>query len=402
MAELEPREVQCVYFNAWKVDYITDPLIAMVSTIDKLEFKDAVAQDAYRKHLASVKKIAGWVAKRGVIAVTKALTAGALDLEEQTKRAFADFTDETIDGIVDAFSQEVDLLEKFRKELERAVRNIEQSGKHKTLVIFVDELDRCRPSFAIELLERIKHLFDVPNILFVLSIDKQQLEASTAAVYGQGINAVEYLRRFIDLDFVIPNPETKKYTASLIRRFKLDPYLESKKNFGHLHDEELLVEMLALFGDAFNLSLRARERCLTRLQLVMDQISPETPWEPIWVAFLLILRTKEKSLFDEIVSGNASATNVMDELTKKIGDQKTHLTGWDSVLYAFLFAVDKDRKRVERELERLVDKASQDDASEALKDYTDRVLEIHKQVRGSYRNLLSIAGKIDLAVSSKG
>lgn len=67
-------------------------------------------------------------------------------------------------------------------------------------MFFIDELDRCRPTFAIELLERIKHLFDIQNIVFVLSIDKEQLEASTAAAYGSAINAPEYLRRFIDLE----------------------------------------------------------------------------------------------------------------------------------------------------------------------------------------------------------
>ena len=96
--------------------------------------------------------------------------------------------------------------------LKDAVQAIGEGEPQRPLVFFIDELDRCRPSFAIELLERVKHLFDVKNIVFVLSIDKKQLEAITAAVYGERIDALEYLRRFIDLDFYLPLPHTKDYT----------------------------------------------------------------------------------------------------------------------------------------------------------------------------------------------
>ena len=91
--------------------------------------------------------------------------------------------------------------EYFSSLLEKAVGAIQPEDSSKPLLFFIDELDRCRPTFAIEMLERIKHLFDVKNMVFVLSIDKKQLEAITAAVYGERIDASEYLRRFIDLVF---------------------------------------------------------------------------------------------------------------------------------------------------------------------------------------------------------
>jgi hypothetical protein len=126
--------------------------------------------------------------------------------------------------------RESELLEKFRAELTAAVAQLPVAGKEPKLVVFIDELDRCRPNFAIELLERIKHLFDIPNIIFVLSIDKQQLEASTAAVYGAAINAAEYLRRFIDLEYGIPAANSKRYTENLIKRFDLDPVFAERKD----------------------------------------------------------------------------------------------------------------------------------------------------------------------------
>jgi hypothetical protein len=187
MADLQSKEFQCTYFNAWKVDYVTDPLVALVSSIDRIDLGTKEAGSKFKSHLKTVKKVTTLVAKRGLMAATKALTLGALDIEGEYEAAASELASDTVGDIVDAFNHESELLEKFRAELEAAVTQLPAASKEPNLVFFIDELDRCRPTFAIELLERIKHLFDIPNIIFVLSIDKQQLEASTAAVYGSAI-----------------------------------------------------------------------------------------------------------------------------------------------------------------------------------------------------------------------
>ena len=218
-ATLGQANVQCVYFNAWKVDYVADPLVALVSAIDELKVQVVGAGASFRAHMGRVKRVTTAVAKRGVVAAVKAATLGALDLEEEVEAIAAEATGEVAGDLVDAFQKEKASLEQFRRELEKAVAQLGEAGKAKTLVFLVDELDRCRPSFAIEMLERIKHLFDVQNIVFVLSIDKSQLEASTAAVYGEKINAREYLRRFIDLEFGLPPIGSRGHTKTLrVRR----------------------------------------------------------------------------------------------------------------------------------------------------------------------------------------
>ena len=203
-AKLALEKFQCVYFNAWQVDYVTDPLVALVSALDEIHLPDSTAESAFRGHLKIAKKITSAVAKRAVVVGVKAATLGILDIEEDLEKMAADAAGEMAGNLVDAFQKEKQSLEKFRVEVEKAVEQLKTAGKKETLVFFVDELDRCRPTFAIEMLDRIKHLFDVPNIIFVLSIDKSQLEASTAAVYGEKINAPEYLRRFIDIEYALP------------------------------------------------------------------------------------------------------------------------------------------------------------------------------------------------------
>ena len=126
-----------------------------------------------------------------------------------TEKALADLVADTIDDAVDAYTAEKSLLEQFHKSLTDTIEKLNAEGKKPQLIVFVDEVDRCRPTFAVELLERIKHLFNVPNAIFVLSLDKQQLAVSLSAIYGSGINSEEYLRRFIDLEYALPKSQSQ-------------------------------------------------------------------------------------------------------------------------------------------------------------------------------------------------
>lgn len=67
------------------------------------------------------------------------------------------------------------------------------------LVIFIDELDRCRPTFAVELLEQIKHYFDNDKITFVFSTNIKQLQYTIKKYYGEAFEAKRYLDKFFDL-----------------------------------------------------------------------------------------------------------------------------------------------------------------------------------------------------------
>jgi hypothetical protein len=73
------------------------------------------------------------------------------------------------------------------------------------LVIVIDELDRCRPDYALALLEIIKHFFAVPHVHFVLDVNLHELENSVKVRYGAEINAGLYLQKFVTLTMALPN-----------------------------------------------------------------------------------------------------------------------------------------------------------------------------------------------------
>lgn len=344
-AELKRQNFQSVYFNAWQVDYVTDPLVALVSSIDQIELADEQAASSFKDHLKTVRKVTSLVAKRGAVAAAKALTAGMLDLEAEIEKAAAEFSGNVVSDLVDSFQRERELLSKFRLELEAAVAQLPNSGKEPTLVFFIDELDRCRPTFAIELLERIKHLFDVPNIAFVLSLDKKQLEASTAAVYGQGIDAPEYLRRFIDLEYGIPKAKAKKFTESLFARFGLDEIFAERTHPELQYDRDNFVDSFTELADVMSMSLRARERCMTRLRVVMDQTPRDHHLDPILISVLIVLRSNRQELFASLCADQAGPTDVMSYLESLPGGKNLVASQSGQFIEAFLIASDENENR---------------------------------------------------------
>jgi len=397
-AELKRQDFSCIYLNAWQADYVTDPLVALVSSIDRLEFGTESADASFKEHMKKVRRVTSLVAKRSPVATANASTVGAFDLEDGIELAAARLADKSVDDIVEAFQKEGVLLEKFRAELGKAIEQLPALGKKSTLVFFVDEIDRCRPAFAIELLERIKHLFDVPNLFFVLSLDNKQLEAGVSAVYGQDINAAEFLRPFIDLEYAIPVIQSKQFVESLLSRFQLDSLFTQR---GHIELRYGRADFIRFFGalaDAIPLSLRAQERCITRFRVVMDQTPADQHLDPLLVALLIIIRTYEPLLYAMICQGVASAKEVMSYLSSLPGGKKIVADRTGVVIEAYFLATDENRERKEAALNALVAAAQAEkrpDFQHAL-ELLEMIRRLEKPRRGVPR-LSQITRKIDLA-----
>lgn len=396
-AQLESRHIRCIYFNAWAVDYASDPLVALVSKIDLLG-KDATPEA--QKRMKKLKSIATLVGKRGLIAAIKASTLGALDLEKEIEAAIAQGTGDATSELFDLVTKEGECLSKFREELEAVIGELRKDNEKGTLVFFIDELDRCRPNFAIELLERIKHLFDVPNIVFVLSIDKSQLEVSTSSVYGSGINAREYLRRFIDLEFQVPQVSGKPFIKHLFKRFGLDTIFAQR--VGELRgDMSNFVEAFWFLAKTTQLSLRTQEHCIARLALVMEQTPPNHYLHPVLVATLLVVRSTNSKLYSQIRAGAASSEEVMDWLKGFVG--QSTLRGRAAVaIEAYMSAADPNDARRAHRQQRLEAAANDATADSGDRTHAGDVLQFTGHLTSSFHGaprLDYLLNKMDLAES---
>ncbi|MNY02452.1 KAP family P-loop domain protein [compost metagenome] len=203
------------------------------------------------------------ITKNVLPATIKAIVKKYIDIEEITE-ALENVTKSAVEILkdeIDEYAVKKKGLVDFRKELEDYIK---ETNTGKPLVFIIDELDRCRPNYAVEVLEQIKHFFNVPGIVFILSIDKEQLGNGVRGFYGsEQINANEYLRRFIDLEYTLPAPDRKAFTKYLYNYFDFNSYFNSdgRKNYAELrYDGMSFIEFATELFEKNNVTLRQQEK----------------------------------------------------------------------------------------------------------------------------------------------
>jgi hypothetical protein len=353
-ATLVKKNFQTIYFDAWRADYVGDPLVAMVAALDQVVPKEVGVGEKIKASLGVVRRVVGSVAKRGVVAAAKVATVGTLDLEKDIEKIYSDLAGEATVDLVGAFQKEQELISCFRDELEKVVKQLPDVGKRGPLVFFIDELDRCRPDFAISLLERVKHMFDVANIVFVLSVDKAQLEAATAAIYGERIDAAEYLRKFIDLEFALPASSSRRFLEAAVTRAGLDKFFDERAGYSeNRKDREYFVNIMFALATIFGLSLRAQERCIARLKLVLEQTPTNQYLDPQHLALLLVLRVLALDMFNKVVNGTISPDELLEFMRSQPDGDRVLDSVDGRILVALVFAEDRDETRSKQRIRNL-------------------------------------------------
>jgi hypothetical protein len=194
-----------VEVNAWNDDYCGDPLISLVSAL--IESLNQRNQDI--QSVLNAAKDVGWfltgIGNQVVNKFSGINPASAGELAERKKSAR--------EGRQDFSGTFFDIFNAKKKALESLKNSIRTiiSGDNPNILILVDELDRCRPDYAISYLETIKHVFDIKGIIFVIAVDRKQLECSAKAAFGADLDFPEYYRKFIQREVALPKPKTEAY-----------------------------------------------------------------------------------------------------------------------------------------------------------------------------------------------
>jgi hypothetical protein len=289
-SDLQKQGFHTVLFNAWETDFSQDALFAFINAITSQigqGTKQKITAKAKNKFESLTNVAGGFMRKDLLPLIARVLTRKALgDLEAaELIEKFGSNSDE-VEDLLGKFAEEglkaqeaaEDTLGKFRARLAEAASEVfkksPEPGKRKIL-IFVDELDRCRPNYAIQVLETIKHFFSVEGLVFILAIDNRQLENAIKSVYGPAIDADAYLRRFIDWRFLLPDPSHKEYANFLCDKFALSEINHIKKGV----KLSLLGDFIALFfifSVSANLSLRQIEQCFTDINLAVRSVGEQS------------------------------------------------------------------------------------------------------------------------------
>lgn len=242
------------FIDAWTDDLADEPLTAITATLqtalDPIIRKSDSVKDKWNAVLQRTGKVAkivaGGLLKRGlsvaigttaVEGVDEVLSGVAEDVTDALKDGAKDAAEDSVETAsktwasvapnklmrdrIDAFRKGQRAIKELKASLQQLVTELKGEALTAPIIIIVDELDRCKPSYAIKLLEEIKHLFDVPGLVFIFGTYTRQLAHSVSGAYGAEFDGREYLRRFINRQYRLAEPDLEPLLTKLLNAMQL-------------------------------------------------------------------------------------------------------------------------------------------------------------------------------------
>ncbi|CDZ65227.1 KAP P-loop domain protein [Neorhizobium galegae bv. orientalis] len=339
-ADIKEAGHPAIMIDAWRDDFTGDPLTAVIAEFDQFlnRFKSRdrtvttkvkKAGKELRRNVGKLsvlvgKSVAKNLVKRVVGEGTDEVLAAAKEVlpssatvdkfvDDATGEVF-EFTDANIDKFaekqLERFNEAKNSLANFQESLKHAVQALTAKDFKPPFFILVDELDRCRPTYAIEMLERIKHLFEVENVVFVLATDTTQLANSIKAVYGNDFDSRHYLARFFDRSYMLAAPDRTSMISWLWQTSNID----ATRVATQIRIDSL--EIISETSNQFDLEIRQVEKAVDLLTTIAAAWESRAAIElaiifPMIAAFLkgndLRDDRKLKDVFEYLASPNRYA-----------------------------------------------------------------------------------------------
>ncbi|MEM5533241.1 KAP family P-loop NTPase fold protein [Pseudoalteromonas arctica] len=311
-----------VYIDAWQQDYSDDPFLTVIAAIIEQLGKQASFTIKIPNKAASIFKAVAPAIAQGL---TKKISG--IDLAELNTLLFSEEDEESEDkDSVKQNSSEFSpaikaLAQNLIKDHEAKNKSIEvikskladwvskfekQEDKSLPIFIFIDELDRCRPSYAVEMLETIKHIFDVKGIVFVVATDTEQLQHTIKSIYGEGFDAKIYLGRFFNSRYSLKRPVLKDFLSVHSDTTKFESaHLKSKKIeiLPRTKTPETALANISVVLDAFQVSPRTAIQITERITAIIVNLPSGKKVDVLVLAILFCIHEKDHPLYEEIISG---------------------------------------------------------------------------------------------------
>lgn len=258
------------YYNAWEND---DAKSAMLSLIYKL-----INDSCLQKNESEVGAI-----PRLLNTVIKFVTNGAIDIKE-------DIFGEQWNNkqITDCIKTSEEIKETFKKIIDNLL--IENKNR---LLIIIDEIDRCKPTFAIDLLENIKHFYDDNRIIFLVTTNNKALASSVCKIYGEKYDGALYLDRIFDINLELPNNYIQDYINAIDDG-------NSNSNYHFKVCRELAKEN--------KMTMREYNRYLNSMESIKNNLIEGYSYLSLFANYIIIpvsmsLRIKDKNRYYNFIRG---------------------------------------------------------------------------------------------------
>ena len=323
---LRNEEFPVVAFNAWETDFSEDPFLTLATELTEgLQSDGAKLPEETMKRLNdALQDVLGWVVKGAIRFAASQVPVLGPQLAEDA----ASFAKKKMSQHSEARTS----IKRFRGVLRDTAATLSKANANRPLMVMIDELDRCRPSYAVELLEVAKHLFSVDRIVFVLAVNCEQLAHSVKALYGNDFDADGYLRRFFDVDFKLPAPDRQAFIQAQLQATRICSYFDqvpipelayygvyAQEKVARKQAGQTLLSILFMFFGTSDLSLRTVGQAVHRLGLLYASLRKDQEDYGAATAVALILRTIDPNLYGRFVDGEVSDGEVVDAIFSRPG-----------------------------------------------------------------------------------
>lgn len=281
MKDLKKQKHFVVYFDAWKTDISNQPLVTFLAEFHTQLFEQLTDVNRTRAKFTGAKKEVG----NSILPIMKGV------LKHHTG---IDVDELSFEGLMKEYTAKINAIKKFENAVDKFCELIvKEESKNLPIYVLIDEMDRCRPNYAIELLENIKHLFSTNNLCFVVSSDTEQLSESIKVIYGAGFDSGRYLHRFFDQEYRLPEPNNESLAKYL---FDKDP-IKNESLFNPLREDKSVL--FAKLAHLNKLSIREQIKSYNLLRILTSEGSGETI-DILFALALIMMRLSSKNDFVKI------------------------------------------------------------------------------------------------------
>lgn len=302
-AQLRQQGLRSVLIDVFKHDHVDDPFLMICSEV----MSEIDEENGARGEIAEAgKKVARAllpVAAKALINLGGRILLGSNIIAAEITATGEELNKDLGNAIENHLEKRLDAFEVDRQSVDGFAATLSKHIllKGKTLVVLIDELDRCRPDFAVKTIERIKHFFDVPGIVFVLLVNRPQLEAYIRGVYGAEVDAAAYLGKFIQFWLKLPKTTSLEMTSRNHNRIYCED-LERRFGLHQIQNHQAFLNEFSLLATLMEFSLRDLERGYTLFSLAQPISNAAT-----LVAWPIVLKLKHPEIFTGILSGEIAA-----------------------------------------------------------------------------------------------
>ena len=267
------NEYMTYYFNAWEND---DAPNAMLSLVYKLA-NDSCLQKP-RESVGCIPRILNTIIKFG--------TQGAIDIK--TDLFGEQWNNQQI-------TDEIKTSEEIKTAFVDLIDNLLIENKNKILII-IDEIDRCKPIFAVSLLESIKHFYNNDKVVFIIGTNNKELGQTICKVYGENYDGYGYLDRLFDVIYELPYNYIEDYLDRVVP--------DEDGGYSVYIPKELAKD--------YKLTMRDYNRYKTALDIVRNYFNSDSGFSNksylyflryIIVPIALLLKVKNKTRYYKFING---------------------------------------------------------------------------------------------------